>query len=93
MTLKNKKTTNKEGEKKVSWTQTGEDAIYLYKLLHKQNNEVDFKEFLKTHQNWEEKYDLKNLRRNFNNCKKNLDNYYKGQCKFNIIFIRARNYI
>ena len=53
MTLKNTKITNKKGEKKVSWTQTGEDAIYLYKLLHKQNNEVDFKEFIKTHQNWE----------------------------------------
>ena len=75
-------------QKYQRWSATGEDAIYIYKLLIASKNTLDFKQFLKTHQDWicEGRYKERNLRDRFGECKKRLKDFQNGDCKCNVFY-------
>ena len=65
-------------QKRKKWDPTGADAIYIYRNI---DNYSGFKEFLRDHQDWIEKYPRANLRRNYINCVERLKQFREGNRK------------
>ena len=63
-----------------TWKPYGDDALYIYKNCEKY---PDFGSFIRNHKDWDSKYERRNLRQNFNNCKRRLKEFKEGTCKFN----------
>lgn len=73
--------TRKSEKKYQRWDPEGSDAIVAYKELLK-NDKLQFKDFLRAHKDWTDRYRKRNLSTNFKVCRDRLKSFQSGECEY-----------